>query len=405
MGSAQEAIVRNSGLEKAWEPGILALVNRSRNGETGVMRCLIHVAVIALSVAAGGECGAQSVASQPAAPLPANAAGRAFSVEEQTNIAVYETVNRSVVNINTKATVARGLFLLEVPSDGAGSGIVLDKQGHLLTNFHVVEGVQEIEVMLFDGSPHSAAVVGVDPPTDVAVLKVDAPAQLLFPVIFGTSADLLVGQRVFAIGNPFGLERTLTTGIISSLNRSLPTRSGRTIKSIIQTDAAINPGNSGGPLLDSNGLLIGMNTAIASRTGQSSGVGFAIPVGTLARIVPQLIQRGRVIRPEAGISRVYQTDGGLLVAALVPDGPAERAGMRGFRIVRERRRQGPFVAEFERVDRSGADLITAVGGDSVKTADDFLSAIESKNPGDRVLISVEREGHRLDIPVTLGAEK
>jgi len=357
------------------------------------------------ALSAWGECQAQLAMPTPGPVPAAAAAGRTFSAEEQTNIAVYEAVNRSVVNINTKARVARGLFQLEVPSDGAGSGIVLDRQGHVLTNFHVVEGVEEIEVMLFDGSSHAAAVVGVDPPTDVAVLKVDAPAELLFPAVFGASADLRVGQRVFAIGNPFGLERTLTTGIISSLNRSLPTRSGRTIKSIIQTDAAINPGNSGGPLLDNEGLLVGMNTAIASRTGQSSGVGFAIPVGTMARIVPQLIQRGRVIRPEAGVSRVYQTDGGLLVAALVPDGPAERAGMRGFRIVRERRRQGPFVAEFERVDRSGADLIVAVGGESVKTADDFLSAVESKNPGDRVLISVQREGHQLDIPVTLGAEK
>ena len=360
---------------------------------------------MAAGLLAWAECQAQLAGGKPGPAPGIPAAGRPLSGEEQTNIAVYEGVNRSVVNINTKATVARGLFLLEVPSDGAGSGIVLDRQGHLLTNFHVVEGAQEIEVVLFDGSSHSAALVGVDPPTDVAVLRVEAPADLLFPAAFGSSADLRVGQRVFAIGNPFGLERTLTTGIISSLNRSLPTRSGRTIKSIIQTDAAINPGNSGGPLLDSQGLLIGMNTAIASRTGQSSGVGFAIPVGTLARIVPQLIQRGRAIRPEAGISRVYQTDGGLLVAALVPDGPAERAGLRGFRIVRERRRQGPFVAEFERVDRSGADLITAVDGEAVKTADDFLSLIESKNPGDRVLISVAREGHRLDIPVTLGAEK
>ena len=370
-----------------------------------MVRPLVYGAAMAAGLLAWAECQAQLAGGKPGPAPGIPAAGRPLSGEEQTNIAVYEGVNRSVVNINTKATVARGLFLLEVPSDGAGSGIVLDRQGHLLTNFHVVEGAQEIEVVLFDGSSHSAAVVGVDPPTDVAVLRVEAPADLLFPAAFGTSADLRVGQRVFAIGNPFGLERTLTTGIISSLNRSLPTRSGRTIKSIIQTDAAINPGNSGGPLLDSQGLLIGMNTAIASRTGQSSGVGFAIPVGTLARIVPQLIQRGRVIRPEAGISRVYQTDGGLLVAALVPDGPAERAGLRGFRIVRERRRQGPFVAEFERVDRSGADLITAVEGEAVKTADDFLSLIESKNPGDRVLISVAREGHRLDIPVTLGAEK
>ena len=305
----------------------------------------------------------------------------------------------------TKATVASGLFLLEVPSEGAGSGIVVDKQGHVLTNYHVVEGAREIQVLLFDGSSHSGAVVGFDPATDVAVLKVDAPAGLLEPVVFGSSSNLRVGQRVFAIGNPFGLERTLTTGIISSLNRSLPTRTGRTIKSIIQTDAAINPGNSGGPLLDSGSRLVGMNTAIASRTGQSSGVGFAIPVGTLARIVPQLIQRGKVIRPDVGVARVYQTDAGLLVAALAPDGPAERAGMRGFKVVRERKRQGPFVAEFERVDRSGADLIVAVAGEAVRTADDFLSATESKNAGDQVLITVEREGHRLDLPVILAAEK
>jgi S1-C subfamily serine protease len=343
----------------------------------------------------------------PSASVPRAAEDlpRDLTPEERTNIAVYEAVNRSVANINTKATVSSGLFLLEVPSEGAGSGIVLDKQGHVLTNYHVVENAREIQVLLFDGSSHSGRLVGFDPATDVAVLKVDAPASLLVPVVFGTSTNLRVGQRVFAIGNPFGLERTLTTGIISSLNRSLPTKSGRTIKSIIQTDAAINPGNSGGPLLDSGSRLIGMNTAIASRTGQSSGVGFAIPVSTLGRIVPQLIRQGKVIRPDAGISRVYQTDKGLLVAALSPDGPAERAGMRGFRVIRERRRQGPFVAEFERVDRSGADLIVAVSGEAVRTADDFLSAIESRNPGDQVLIAVEREGHRLELPVILDAER
>jgi S1-C subfamily serine protease len=334
------------------------------------------------------------------------AAARDFTPEEQTNIAVYEAVNRSVVNINTKATVATGLFLLEVPSEGAGSGIVLDARGHVLTNFHVIEGAKEIQVLLVDGSGHAATVVGVDPATDTAVIRIDnVPENLLQPVAFGDSADLRVGQRVFAIGNPFGLERTLTTGIISSLNRSLPTRTGRTIKSIIQTDAAINPGNSGGPLVDSGGRLIGMTTAIASRTGQSSGVGFAIPVGTLTRIVPQLIQRGKVIRPDAGISRVFQTDAGLLVATLAPGGPAERAGVRGFRVVRERRRQGPFMVETERVDRTGADLVVAVGSQQVKSADDFLTAIETRNPGETVLITVVREGHRLDVPVVLDAEK
>lgn len=369
-------------------------------------------------LALGGGVGAQGVAvpaprADAAAalsndPSPRSAPGgeaRGFTPEEVTNIAVYDAVNRSVVNINTKATVTAGLFLVEVPSEGAGSGIVLDKLGHVLTNFHVVEGAKEIQVMLYDGSSHNATIVGHDPATDVAVIRVAAPAEVLEPVRFGTSSDLRVGQRVFAIGNPFGLERTLTTGIISSLNRSLPARNGRTIKSIIQTDAAINPGNSGGPLLDSASRLIGMNTAIASRTGQSSGVGFAIPVGTLARIVPQLIQRGKVIRADAGVARVYQTDHGLLVASLVPDGPAEHAGMRGFKVVRERRRQGPFVTETERVDRSGADLIVAVAGVAVKNADDFLSQVEARNPGDQVLITVEREGHRLDIPVVLAAER
>ena len=346
----------------------------------------------------------QTPGSPPSPPPPAPSS-RAFSAEEQTNIAVYEAVNRSVVNINTKATVATGLFLMEVPSEGAGSGVVLDRQGHVLTNFHVVEGAREIQVMLYDGSSHAARIVGIDPATDVAVVKVDAPEEILHPVTFGSSADLRVGQRVFAIGNPFGLERTLTTGIISSLNRSLPTRTGRTIKSIIQTDAAINPGNSGGPLVDSGSHLIGMTTAIASRTGQSAGVGFAIPVGTLTRIVPQLIRQGKVVRPDAGIARVYQSDAGLVVAELAPDGPAERAGLRGFKVVRERRRQGPFTVETSRVDRSGADLIVAVAGQAVRTADDFLSAVESRNPGDQVLITVEREGHQLDVPVVLDAEK
>jgi len=337
--------------------------------------------------------------------LPASASqqnsGRQLTPDELANIRVYDAVNRSVVNVNTKGTVAAGLFLFEVPSEGAGSASVIDKQGHLLTNYHVVEGADEIQIMLFDGSAYDAKLVGFDAATDVAVLRIDASPEILEPVVFGSSADLLVGQRVFAIGNPFGLERTLTTGIISSLNRSLPTKSGRTIKSIIQTDAAINPGNSGGPLLDSQGKLIGMNTAIASRTGQSAGVGFAIPVATLQRIVPQLILKGRVTRADAGIARVLQTEKGLLVAGLVPGGPAERAGVRGFKVVRERRRQGPFMAEFTRVDRTGADTIVAVAGAGIKTVDDFLSAVETRKPGERVLMTVEREGRRLDIPVVL----
>ena len=201
---------------------------------------------VAFCCGAALRCGVASAQSAPpaAAAVQSPAVAREFTPEERTNIAVYESVNRSVVNINTKATVATGLFLLEVPSEGAGSGIVLDKQGHVLTNYHVIEGAKEIQVLLFDGSSHQATMVGFDPATDVAVVKVDAPGDILAPVRFGSSSDLRVGQRVFAIGNPFGLERTLTTGIISSLNRSLPTKSGRTIKSLIQTDAAIKIGRA-----------------------------------------------------------------------------------------------------------------------------------------------------------------
>ena len=382
---------------------VVVVVAAIGGGAEPVLGQSVQSSLVAGGAAATPAGPAPAVASAPAAASPVPTRG--FTPEEMTNIAVYDAVNRSVVNINTKATVSAGLFLLEVPSEGAGSGIVLDKAGHILTNYHVVEGAKEIQVLLYDGSSHVGTVVGHDPATDVAVVKVAAAPEILEPVRFGESGDLRVGQRVFAIGNPFGLERTLTTGIISSLNRSLPTKAGRTIKSIIQTDAAINPGNSGGPLLDSSAHLIGMNTAIASRTGQSSGVGFAIPVGTLARIVPQLIERGKVIRPDVGVARVYQTDRGLLVAALAPNGPAERAGIRGFKVIRERRRQGPFLAEVERIDRSDADLIVAVGGAPVKNADDFLSQVESRNAGDVVLVTVEREGHRLDIAVTLTAEK
>jgi S1-C subfamily serine protease len=193
----------------------------------------------------------------------------------------------------------------------------------------------------------------------------------------------------------------MTIGVISSLNRSLQIHENRTIKSIIQIDAAINPGNSGGPLLDSHGRLIGINTAIASRTGQSSGVGFAIPVNLITRVVPQLIQHGRVIRPEIGIQRVYETDAGLLIERLKPNGPAEQAGLQGPRIVRQRR---GFVI-LERIDRTAADLIVAVDGQPTKTADEFLSYIEAKKPGDTVEVTVIRNNRKIPISVQLGGDQ
>ncbi len=319
--------------------------------------------------------------------------------EEIVNVYVYDQVNRSVVNITTK-TRSEGVFLSE-SEEGAGSGSVLDKQGHVLTNFHVIQDAQEVTTTLYDGKSYEATYIGGDPINDIAIIKINAPPEILYPVTLGDSSQLKVGMRVFAIGNPFGLERTLTTGVISSLNRSLSIHGNRTIKSIIQIDASINPGNSGGPLVNSHAQLIGMNTAIASRTGQSAGVGFAIPVNLISRIIAELIQHGKVIRPEIGISRVYQTEEGLLVAALVPGGPAEKAGLRGPQIRKTRR--GPIT--LQRVDRNAADLIIALNNKPVKTADDFLSLIEDYKPGETVVVTILREGKEAQVSVQLGGEE
>jgi S1-C subfamily serine protease len=327
-----------------------------------------------------------------------------LTAEELVNVSVYEQCNRAVVNINTRSVHRDGFFLLEVPSEGAGSGVVIDRQGHVLTNFHVVEGAREVQVTLFNGKTYDAQFVGVDEVSDVAVVKIDAPGAELFPVPFGDSSRLRVGQRVYAIGNPFGLERTMTTGIISSLDRKIPSRrSHRTIKQIIQVDAPINPGNSGGPLLDSRSRMIGMNTAIYSKKGESAGVGFAIPTNTISRVVTQLIADGRVTRADIGIESVYQTEEGLLISSLTPGGPAERAGLQGPQVVRRRRRDGPFIYEYRTIDRAAADLIKAIDSERVQTVDELLTAIEAKQPGDRVVVTVHRDGQEVDVPVTLEA--
>ena len=218
-------------------------------------------------------------------------------------------------------------------SSGTGSGFVIDKQGHILTNYHVVEGAESVQVTLFDGSTHDAEVVG-DGRLERRGRRPGpaSPAERLVPVALGDSSKLLVGQKVLALGNPFGLERTLTTGIISSLDRSLRAKNGRMIKGIIQTDAAINPGNSGGPLLNSRGEVIGMNTAILSQVGQSAGISFAVPINAITRILKPLIEHGRVIRADLGITRVFTTSEGLLVLGVAEGGPADRAGIQPIRM-------------------------------------------------------------------------
>jgi S1-C subfamily serine protease len=231
----------------------------------------------------------------------------------------------------------------------------------------------------------------------LAVIQIDAPAQKLFPITWGDSKQLLVGMQVYAIGNPFGLDRTLTTGIVSSLNRSMRSENHRQIKDVIQTDAAINPGNSGGPLLNHKGQMIGITTAIVGRADQSSGVGLAIPANGANRIVEELIANGRIRHGDSGIVAVFQTDDGLLISKLDPGGPAAKAGLRGpqVRIVH----RGGIAYRY--LDRSKADLIVSVDGHSVKSVDDLLDPIESKRPGDKVMFQIVRDGKRSNVTVEL----
>ncbi len=326
--------------------------------------------------------------------------------EERVSVAIYERCNKSVVNIDTRTT-HNVWFVGEVDEPGAGSGVVWDREGHIVTNSHVVSNVDSVTVTLFTGESYPADVVGEDPITDLAVLKIKAPEDVLFPTVFADSAKLLVGQKVFAIGNPFGLERTLTSGLISSLNRSFPGRmQARSIKGAIQIDAAINPGNSGGALLDSHGRLIGINTAIASQSGGSHGVGFAIPANTVARIVPQLLKNGKVIRGDIGIVRVRQieTDSvqGLMLIAIEADGAAAKAGLKTPLVKKERGLlRGTFVVEREVVDWEAADVILGVNGTQTKKADTFTGIIDEHKPGDRIVLDVLRGKKRLQVPVVL----
>ncbi|QEH32901.1 Putative serine protease HtrA [Aquisphaera giovannonii] len=317
--------------------------------------------------------------------------------EERNNVQVYATVNKSVVNITTESEGVG--FFGDETSSGSGSGFVIDRQGHVMTNFHVIQGAGAVRVTLFDGSTHPAKVIGQDASNDVAILLVNVPKDKLFPVTFGDSSRVLVGQKIMALGNPFGLERTLTTGIVSSLDRSLKAKNGRMIKGIIQTDAAINPGNSGGPLLNARGQVIGMNTAIVSQVGQSAGISFAVPINAITRILKALIEDGRVIRGDLGIARVYATGEGLLVMQLVQGGPAEEAGIQPAQVRQERLGMG-FVRRY--LDTDSADLIVAIEHRRVRTVDELLNEVEKNRPGTAVRVTVVRDGKPMDISVTLG---
>jgi S1-C subfamily serine protease len=320
-----------------------------------------------------------------------------LAADEQTTIALFRTASPSVAYITTRAR-ARDLFslnLFEIPQ-GTGSGFVWDEDGHIVTNFHVIQEASSARVTLADNSTWDAQLVGIAPDQDLALLSIKAPQSRLTPIPIGTSADLQVGQKVFAIGNPFGLDQTLTTGIISALGRELPAVTGRTIAGAIQIDAAINPGNSGGPLLDSAGRLIGVNTAIYSPSGASAGIGFAVPVDTVNRVVPQLIRHGRVIRPGLGAriadDATAQRLGlsGVLLIEVSKGSAAEAAGLRGTR----RDDEGRLVL---------GDTIVGIDTTPVTSNNDLFNALDKYKVGDTVTVAILRDNARLTVPVTLQA--
>ncbi len=329
---------------------------------------------------------------RPVAPAPAE-----LSPDERATMAVFERATKSVVFIANTA-IQRDIWsfdTLEVPQ-GSGSGFVWSKQGYIVTNFHVIYGADTIKVTLADRSEHQAKIVGADPDHDLAVLQIKASENLLEPLAVGASHDLRVGQKVLAIGNPFGLDHTLTTGVVSALGRTIKSMSNRTIEGVIQTDAAINPGNSGGPLLDSSGRLIGVNTQIVSPSGAYAGIGFAVPVDTVNRIVPELIKHGKLIRPGLGVSLVPDSIAkrwgikGLVIGKVSRGGSADRAGLRGAR-----------ETQAGRIELG--DIVVAIDGKPVETIDNMMDLMEAHKVGDQVTLDIIRANKRQQISLTLQA--
>ncbi len=320
-----------------------------------------------------------------------------LAADEKATIEIFERAKGSVVFITTQRQVVdpwtRNVF--NVPR-GTGSGLIWDDLGHIVTNFHVIAGASGARVRLNDGRDYAASLVGVSPDHDLAVLRIRVPFDRPQPLPVGTSADLMVGQKVFAIGNPFGLDWTLTTGVVSALDRSI-SDNGRSIEHLIQTDAAINPGNSGGPLLDSAGRLIGINTAIYSPSGASAGIGFAVPVDTVNRVVPEIIATGRYVRPALGVAvdeninrQVTRRLGvkGVVVLRVEPDSPAAAAGLRGSRLDEE----GRFYP---------GDIIVSVEGREVDSVARLLARMDDFRRGERIRLGILRDGQPLEVNVDL----
>jgi S1-C subfamily serine protease len=354
------------------------------------------ISLITVLIAKQSWIGGASLNDPRAAARPVTARGELFS-DEKSTISLFKQASPSVVHI-TAITVQRDFFslnLYQIP-EGTGSGFVWDTNGNIITNFHVIQNADAAQVMLADQSAWKARRVGAAPDKDLAVLRIDAPANRLKAIPLGTSKDLQVGQRVFAIGNPFGLDQSLTTGVISALGREIESVTRRPIQGVIQTDAAINPGNSGGPLLDSAGRLIGVNTAIYSPSGGSAGIGFAIPADSVNRIVPELIRYGKIIRPGLGIQiaeeQIAERLGvpGVLVVDVVAGSAAAKAGIR------------PTRREASGSVRLG-DVITAVDGRKTESPNELFLALEKYRVGDAVNVTLLRDGKTVQTKITLEA--
>ena len=329
-----------------------------------------------------------------------------YTQDESQNINVYNLCNEAVVNINTKITAYDWFLEPYVQDGGSGSGSIIDKRGYILTNVHVIQGATKIYVSLFDGTQYEAEVVGQDLDSDLAVIKFNPPEGMSLKTIsFGDSTSLKVGQKVIAIGNPFGLERTMTTGIVSGLGRPIQNSNNRIIRNLVQTDAAINPGNSGGPLLDSSGRMIGINTMIKSSSGSSAGVGFAVPSETAIRVVADLLKYGKVQRGQIDATivqlsrRIAQYAGldiaeGILISEVVKGGNAEKAGIKGGT-------QAAYYGSRRDIIYIGGDVITKIDDINITSIADYYSALESKKPGDTVTLVIHRNRKDLTVKLTL----
>ena len=357
------------------------------------------LSVVAVVIFASNQDSGTAETVAGTAPAPANVAPPpAFLTDDESNnIAIYRDVSPSVVFV-TNTQLRRNIFSLnatEVPQ-GSGTGFVWDDSGLIVTNFHVVYRANKVTITTSSGKDYEARLVGAAPEKDIAVLEIDAPDEQLHPIPLGDSDDLSVGRKVLAIGNPFALDTTLTVGVVSALGREIRSFRNRNIKNVIQTDAAINPGNSGGPLLNSKGELVGVNTAIYSPSGASAGIGFAIPVNTVKRIIPQLIEHGQLYRPVIGIETLSDNWArrfgvkGVPVLSVRPGYPADKAGMVG---VRTDSRNNIHLG----------DVVIAIDGEPVTNEDSMLSTLEQHQPGDTIKVTTLRDDRIFNYDVTLAA--